>query len=404
MKLLLRPTSGSHAGETFTVQPGECVTFGRTTASQWSFSDDGHMSSVHFEIENFGDRAEIRDRASTNGTWLNNSKIQRQYLKQGDRLRAGTTVMVVECIESSAPIDAEKAKPGRATFETSDGPPSMQQPRASQRISSAVASKSVAAPSGPASFDSVHVLDQDPLPPPPKPMQASRLENEFPIQSAPAIQEQDALVAQPALQPQPLQVAQAFQLLAKRTNTDSAETLIATLDQLAPRWSIQLAIHYQKIRMMPPADLPVRPLFPWLANTSASQYSPVRASWTEAKSKANVYELLPRLIKSDGFVAFLGASGDQVAVQIHKMFQLGVEGFSDPYGFLPACWPSGLAMIFALNGPSIANELFADRIQAALLCTPGGLSRVVCVANPDVAGELCKLGFEVVDRLFDGLG
>ncbi len=161
-------------------------------------------------------------------------------------------------------------------------------------------------------------------------MQVSRLETDFPRQSDPEIHEPDALNVQPAIEPQPLQVDQAFQLLSKHTNTDSAESLLATLDQLASRWSIQLAIHYQKIRMMPPADLPIRPLFPWLANTSASQYSPVRASWAEAKSKANVYELLPRLIKSDGFVAFLGTSGDQVAVQIHKMFQLGVEGFSDP--------------------------------------------------------------------------
>ncbi len=330
MKLLLRPTSGSHAGETFTVEPGECITFGRTTASQWSFSDDGHMSSVHFEIENFGDRAEIRDRASTNGTWLNNSKIQRQYLKNGDRLRAGVTVMVVECFESPAPIDAVRVKPERATFETSDSPASIQQARASHHNSSAVAAKSVAASPGPASFDSVHVLDQEPLPSQPEPMQVSRLETDFPRQSDPEIHEPDALNVQPAIEPQPLQVDQAFQLLSKHTNTDSAESLLATLDQLASRWSIQLAIHYQKIRMMPPRRFTDSAAFPLAGQHLASQYSPVRASWAEAKSKANVYELLPRLIKSDGFVAFLGTSGDQVAVQIHKMFQLGVEDSQTP--------------------------------------------------------------------------
>ncbi len=62
------------------------------------------MSSLHFEVENFGSYAEVRDLRSTNRTWLNNNFVTSAPLKHGDRLRAGKTVMAVE-IEHTAIVD-----------------------------------------------------------------------------------------------------------------------------------------------------------------------------------------------------------------------------------------------------------------------------------------------------------
>ena len=98
LKLLLIAISGSREGESFQVEPGETCSFGRTQKADIAFETDGHMSGVHFEIHNSGDFAEVRDRGSTNGTWLNNTRVAQDKLRDGDRVRAGTTILTVEYV------------------------------------------------------------------------------------------------------------------------------------------------------------------------------------------------------------------------------------------------------------------------------------------------------------------
>lgn len=88
--------NGATEGAVVSVAAGERVTFGRTSASQRSFPQDTHMSSVHFEVENFEEWAELRDKRSTNGTWLNNNRVTAERLSDGDQIRAGTTVFSVQ--------------------------------------------------------------------------------------------------------------------------------------------------------------------------------------------------------------------------------------------------------------------------------------------------------------------
>ncbi|MCC6511164.1 MAG: FHA domain-containing protein, partial [Pirellulaceae bacterium] len=81
----------------------------RSAAAENHFDDD-HMSSIHFEVANFGDRAEVRDLRSTNKTWLNNAQVSTSPLKHGDRLRAGKTIMGVE-LEYAAEVAQSHPSP-----------------------------------------------------------------------------------------------------------------------------------------------------------------------------------------------------------------------------------------------------------------------------------------------------
>ncbi len=61
------------------------------------------MSRIHFEVENFGDRAVLRDRESRGGTWLNGRVVNEQELQIGDQFRAGKTVFTVDFLALFVP-------------------------------------------------------------------------------------------------------------------------------------------------------------------------------------------------------------------------------------------------------------------------------------------------------------
>lgn len=59
--------------------------------------DDQFASSYHARFQVAHGRWFVEDLGSTNGTWLNGRRIQgAQWLKKGDKVRIGRTVMVVE--------------------------------------------------------------------------------------------------------------------------------------------------------------------------------------------------------------------------------------------------------------------------------------------------------------------
>lgn len=59
--------------------------------------DDEFASSHHARFQTTRGRWYVEDLGSTNGTWLNGRRIQAaQWLKKGDKIRIGHTVMTVE--------------------------------------------------------------------------------------------------------------------------------------------------------------------------------------------------------------------------------------------------------------------------------------------------------------------
>ncbi len=118
MKLILRVLSGKKYGQRIVVDNGQSATVGRSTGAKHNFDDD-HMSSIHFEVENFGDHAEVRDLKSTNRTWLNNNHVSSAMLKHGDRLRAGKTIMEIE-IDHSAVLEESGLSPKPTLLESTN--------------------------------------------------------------------------------------------------------------------------------------------------------------------------------------------------------------------------------------------------------------------------------------------
>jgi len=67
------------------------TTLGRSPECTHRF-DDGSMSRTHARIGRIDGAFVIEDLGSSNGTWVNEQRIERRYLQDGDRIRLGRTV------------------------------------------------------------------------------------------------------------------------------------------------------------------------------------------------------------------------------------------------------------------------------------------------------------------------
>jgi len=450
VKLLLTAISGSREGNSFTIEPNQSITFGRTTASTWSFEDDGHMSSIHFEVENLGSHGEVRDLGSTNGTWLNNVKVAREPLREGDRIRAGKTVLTVEFLQPlgaaasideaqpraggqpappsrtpvslpESPTPAEHAPPARFEPELPAIPPAstvpppyasslppLSAPHVIHPEAKGGGSTTPAQPARPINpFDSIDF--SEPAPPPVdhavpadfrQPFAAlpeNRVDN--PISDSSFSFQVPAFLS-PASQDAAVRQAEGtHMILERRTTLDAADAFAIIAVALSQRWSIQLVLHFQKIRSAPPPECNVQPLFSWLPPELARDFSPVRLSWSDAEASPSLLALLPRLCRADACMAFLGKSTIDTGAQVEQMLMVGVDRFSEPGGFLPTCWPSSFATLIDASGPHIAQSLFAQRISGAILCSPWNRNKLVAVVDSAIGNDLRDNSFTDASRI-----
>ena len=104
MRVVIEITSGPQAGQTFTVERGQVVRFGRTSHSD-VVTGDTFMSRVHFAVECGSEVCRIQDLNSRNGTLLNGNELSSAVLRDGDRIFAGQTDFVarVEGAPAAAP-------------------------------------------------------------------------------------------------------------------------------------------------------------------------------------------------------------------------------------------------------------------------------------------------------------
>lgn len=102
----LTATTGPATGQRFEGMPGR-FKLGRGPREEAGFTvvafGDGGMSRDHFALEVGTAAVIVRDLGSTNGTFVNGSRIERHILTPGDSLRAGETVFRVELATSGAP-------------------------------------------------------------------------------------------------------------------------------------------------------------------------------------------------------------------------------------------------------------------------------------------------------------
>ncbi len=83
------------AETTFRLRSGAVKTVGRARRADF-IVDAALVSRLHCRLTATDDRLEVVDLASTNGTFVNDKRIDKARLTKGDRLRVGRVELTVE--------------------------------------------------------------------------------------------------------------------------------------------------------------------------------------------------------------------------------------------------------------------------------------------------------------------
>jgi pSer/pThr/pTyr-binding forkhead associated (FHA) protein len=80
---------------TFRLTPGAIKTVGRAPRADFIL-DAALVSRLHCRLTATDGHVEVEDLSSTNGTFVNDKKVDRANLASGDRLRVGRVELTVE--------------------------------------------------------------------------------------------------------------------------------------------------------------------------------------------------------------------------------------------------------------------------------------------------------------------
>ena len=111
MVVILEAVSGPVLGRRIEVRGGSIVRFGRTGKSDYPIAEDGYLSGLHFAVECDGTQCRIRDLGSSNGTFVNGSRVTEQVVQEGDSVVAGgsTFVIHVDLLPASTGVGMTRA-------------------------------------------------------------------------------------------------------------------------------------------------------------------------------------------------------------------------------------------------------------------------------------------------------
>ncbi len=96
MRVTLHVVAGPQTGRAFTFDQHDTFMIGRSENAQFCLPHDRYFSRHHCILEIAPPQAFIRDLGSTNGTYVNGMRMETAYLKSGDRIQGGETVLEVE--------------------------------------------------------------------------------------------------------------------------------------------------------------------------------------------------------------------------------------------------------------------------------------------------------------------
>ena len=95
MVVILEAVSGPVLGRRIEVRGGSIVRIGRTGKSDYPIAEDGYLSGLHFAVECDGTQCRVRDLGSSNGTFVNGSRVTEQVVQEGDSVVAGGSTFVI---------------------------------------------------------------------------------------------------------------------------------------------------------------------------------------------------------------------------------------------------------------------------------------------------------------------
>ncbi|MDR3635798.1 MAG: serine/threonine-protein kinase [Isosphaeraceae bacterium] len=106
---------GPRKGRTFVFDRHDTFIVGRSRFVHCPMPEDSALSRDHFLIEISPPRCEIRDLGSTNGTYVNDERVDRVRLRSGDRIAAGQSVFQVRVEGTGAPAQENAAPAAERT-------------------------------------------------------------------------------------------------------------------------------------------------------------------------------------------------------------------------------------------------------------------------------------------------
>ena len=119
MRVILDVLQGPRKSRSFTFERPDSFIVGRSRFVHCPMPEDSALSprSENFLIEISPPRCEIRDLGSTNGTFVNDQRVERVRLNSGDRITAGQSIFQVR-VEEESSRDVQLRAEGERQTET----------------------------------------------------------------------------------------------------------------------------------------------------------------------------------------------------------------------------------------------------------------------------------------------
>ena len=110
MRVTLNVVAGPQTGRSFTFDQHDTFMIGRSEDSHFCLPHDRFFSRHHCIVEIAPPQAFLRDLGSTNGTFVNGLRVDSIYLKHGDRIQGGETVLEVQVAGDNFDSQASQAQ------------------------------------------------------------------------------------------------------------------------------------------------------------------------------------------------------------------------------------------------------------------------------------------------------
>ena len=371
--------------------------------------EDNFMSGVHFEIENNGNVAELRDRNSTNKTFVNHTMQVKCTISPGDVIRAGKTIFSIQW--ETLPVASDFSvlpESSEKTFESANE---------SSRLSKLpIGSSSVVFPN-----DKAKQLSEFKLPEVEEVTNSlTRSRNSSPFESldasylskvnnhfekpnfipptkeispgefqSPFDESSISFSATPASSsgPPPTSKRSIPMRMTQSTLDTTGFDIWAIIEVLSNHCDLRVVSHFRKIGQLTPSSLVLLPVFPFLADSREHLPVIVKANeWLRKEDR----ELTNRLVQADGLILVLTKGTLETESELQELCNYDLSGFSESNGFLGWCWPSQLqAFLSNLPDPALA-QYFGDTIQGFLFPSA---SNWIAYANPEMIPILAEQGF-----------